>query len=191
MCLVDDEQVEPVAQPVHVPQAALERCDRDRRDHMNAVAKTAYGAGIEFSDLTEPLVEEDPRGDQAQRAHAGPRHGRERDPRLSASCGQHDDAAAAGQLPGAERRVLVGPQLDTRPLCRMGVSFWDLVREWYPRAFQVGSDRRMFAGRRSMCLDPPIPEDARKRGHLKAGRRIEEQQGPAIEPEQHGGQAKQ
>jgi hypothetical protein len=49
----------------------------------------------------------------------------------------------------------------------------------------------MFAGRRSMCLDPPIPEDARKRGHLKAGRRIEEQQGPAIEPEQHGGQAKQ
>jgi hypothetical protein len=45
MCLVNDQELEPVAQPVHVPPAALESRHRDRLDPPLTVTEAAHGTG--------------------------------------------------------------------------------------------------------------------------------------------------
>ena len=66
--LVDDQEVEAIAEQVHVPVGALEGGDGQRRHLVDAVAVAADRVLVDRTDLAKPLLEQHPRRDEAQRA---------------------------------------------------------------------------------------------------------------------------
>ncbi len=186
MRLVDDEQVEPVAEPVHVPVGALERRDGHRRELAHAVAVAADRPAVGLLQLAPPLVEEHPGGHEAEAGEPRPRHRGHRHAGLAAAGGQDDQAAPAGEFPGAERRLLVGSQRGRRPRVRPPVGRPDGVRELDPETQQQSPEAGVAAGRRAVGPHARIPQDVRDFREVELGGRIEEQDRPPVEDETHG-----
>ena len=63
--LVDHEEVEAVAEPVHVSVGTLERGHGQRGELVGPIAVAADGTRIGAADVMQPLREQDPRRDEA------------------------------------------------------------------------------------------------------------------------------
>jgi len=58
---IDDDELEAVPELIHVPVRTLERGDRQRRPPAYAIAIAPDRAPVQSPDLSEPLIEQDPR----------------------------------------------------------------------------------------------------------------------------------
>src|SRR5262245_26894289 len=115
MNFIDDDEIEAIPKPVQVPVRTLVGRDGHGRPPAHAVAIAADGSPVQCLDLPKPLIEQDPRWDQAYGAQLRSLHGSEGQPRLSASSWQSDDAPAMPQLPRGQRGILIRPELHMRP----------------------------------------------------------------------------
>src|SRR5882724_2381200 len=196
MGFIDDEEVESISQPIHMPVRALEGSYRHRRKVAVAISKASDLVGVDGANLSKPLLKENPSRHQAQRAQSGPRHRRKGDARLSAPGRQNDQPSPPAQLPGAERCLLIRPQSDGGPVARRGdetarvlrsrrVPEWNAIREWDPSSTEILHHFDVPTGGRSICLYTGIPEEAAHIGEVDVLRGVRNQHGTAIEHEPH------
>lgn len=129
MRLIDDQEVEPVPDPMHRPVGALEGSHRDALDRADPVSQLTDRAGSDLGDRSTPLIEQDSGGDQAQRGEPGPRHRGQCDLRLAAARRERNQSALTRELPCEERRLLIRPQLDSRPAIENPSDGPDAVRD--------------------------------------------------------------
>ena len=111
MNFINNNEIEAIPELVHVPVRTFVGSDGQGRPTSHAVAITADWSPVQCPDLPKPLIEQNPRRDQAQGAQPSPLHGGEGQPRLTASSRQSDDAAAMPELPRGQRRILIGPEV--------------------------------------------------------------------------------
>ena len=111
---VDNQELKPVAELAHPPPAAFKGGHSDRLDLVLAVAQPAGRKPRALVDGARPLVEQHAGGHQAKGRHTQPGDGRNRQPRLARSSGQHGHAPPVSHSPRGERRFLVGTQI-SRP----------------------------------------------------------------------------
>jgi len=115
MNFIDDDEIEAISEPVHVSVRALVSRDGQGRPPAQSVAIAADRSPVQCPDFPKPLIEQNPRRDQAYGTQPGPLHGGEGQSRLTASSGQSDDAPAMPQLPRGQRRILIRPEVHIRP----------------------------------------------------------------------------
>src|SRR5437879_2820228 len=184
--LVDHEEIEAVAEPVHVPVGTLEGGDGQRGELVGAVAVAADGTCIRALDVMQPLREQDSCRNEAQRARSGPCHGCEGQPGFAAPGRQDDDCAALRQLPGPQRRLLVRAQLDRGPGAQRQLRDPDFVREWHSPSSQLAVKSPIAVCGRPEGLDAWIPEDPRDSRGIEAGIEVAQECRTAVEEEAHG-----
>ena len=92
--VVDDEQIEAVADGRHETIGALERGYGDGLDRALSVAQASHRSRVNAGELHQPLLQQRARRHQAQSAAAGGGHGRHGNARLAAT-GRHDDETAS------------------------------------------------------------------------------------------------
>jgi hypothetical protein len=162
VALIDDEQVEAVADLRHVAVSALEGRDRHGGKLAKPVAVASDRDAEQLRDLRVPLLEEDPRRDEAEGAKPRPRDRGDGDPRLPRAGRKDDDAAPPGELPREESRFLVRSQLHggarTRRLTGMG----HLVRVRHAAARELRPDRAARARPGSKRPNAVVPDGAGK-----------------------------
>jgi len=159
--LIHDDELESIADLVHMPPGALERGDGDGLEPALAVAETADRTRVDGRDLPGPLLEEHARRNQGQRRASGARHGDRGDAGLAGAGGQDDDAASSGALPRPQRFVLVRAQGRFRPPARQVRGAGDLVRDMDTPPRQLCSDDRVEHGGRAQRANSRVPQNAR------------------------------
>src|SRR2546425_2663811 len=184
--LVDHEEVEAVAEPVHVSVGTLEGGDGQRGELVGAVAVAADGTCIRALDVMQPLREQDSCRNEAQRARSGPCHRCEGQPGFAAPSRQDDDCAALRQLPGPQRRLLVRAQLDRGPGAQRQLRDPDFVRGWDSPSSQLAVKSPIAVCGRPVGLDAWIPEDPRDSRRVEAGIEVAQECRTAVEEEAHG-----
>src|SRR6266566_2287101 len=184
--LVDHEEVEAVAEPVHVPVGALEGGDGQRGELAGAVAIAADGTCIRALDVMQPLREQDSCRNEAQRARSGACHRCEGQPGFAAPGRQDDDGPALRQLPGPQRRLLVRPQLDQGPGAQRQLRDPDFVRERHGPSSQLAAKSPIAVCGRPVGLDAWVPEDPRDSRRVEAGIEVAQERRTAVEEEAHG-----
>ena len=187
--LVDHEEIEAVAEPVHVPVGTLEGGDGQRGELVSAIAVAADGTRIGAADVMEPLREQDPRRDEAQRARPGTCHRCEREAGLAAPGRQDDGRSALRQLPGPQRRLLVRPQLDRGPGAQRRLREPDVVRERQTPSRQLAAKSLVAVRGCPVGLDAWVPEDPRDGRGVEAGIEVAQEDRTAVEEEEHGREA--
>src|SRR5438128_962587 len=184
--LVDHEEIEAVAEPVHVPVSALEGGDGQRGELVGAVAIAADGTSIRALDVMQPLREQDSCRNEAQRARSGACHRCEGQPGFATPGWQDDDGSALRQLPGPQRRLLVRPQLDRGPGVQRQLRDPDFVRERHGPSSQLAAKSPIAVCGRPVGLDAWVPEDPRDSGRGEAGIDVAQKHRTAVEEEAHG-----
>src|SRR5437867_1393580 len=184
--LVDHEEIEAVAEPVHVPVGTLEGGNGQRGELVGAVAVAADGTCIRALDVMQPLREQDSCRNEAQRARSGPCHCGEGQPGFAAPSRQDDDCAALRQLPGPQRRLLVRAQLDRGPGVQRQLRDPDFGRERHGPSSQLAAESPVAVCGRPVGLDAWVPEDPGDRRRVDAGIEIAQECRTAVEEEAHG-----
>src|SRR5438093_1943133 len=187
--LVDHEEIEAVAEPVHVPVGTLEGGNGQRGELVGAVAVAADGTCIRALDVMQPLREQDSCRNEAQRARSGACHRCEGQPGFAAPSRQDDDCAALRQLPGPQRRLLVRAQLDRGPGAQRQLRDPDLVRERHGPSSQLAAESPIAVCGRPVGLDAWVPEDPRDSRRVEARIEIAQERRTAVEEEAHGREA--
>ncbi|HET8539746.1 MAG TPA: hypothetical protein VFL83_07725 [Anaeromyxobacter sp.] len=164
--LVDDQQVEPVAEPVHLAPPALERRDRDRLDAALTVAETTNRAAEGGGDLAYPLREKDARWHQREGGAPRAGHRGDCDARLAGTRRKHDDPTPARGLPGPERGILVRAQVRFRPRPRHVRSAVHLVREVDATPREFLSNRGVVPRRCAESANARIPQSTWEIGEI-------------------------
>ncbi len=140
--LVHDDELEPIADLVHVPPGALERGYGDGLEPAQAAAGTADRTRVDSRDLPGPLLKEHARRNQSQRRTSRARQGGEGDAGLAGAGGQDDDAASSGALPRPQRVILVRAERRLRPLARRVHGAGELVHDMDAAAFEFRPEWR-------------------------------------------------
>ncbi|HET8539757.1 MAG TPA: hypothetical protein VFL83_07780 [Anaeromyxobacter sp.] len=161
MRLIDDQELEPVAEPVHASPAALERRDGDRLDTPFTVAEAPDRTPERGRDLAYPLREEHACRDEGEGRPARASHRRDRKARLAAAGGEDHDAAPARLVPRPVRRVLVRAERQLCPGAGLVRRSVHLVREVDAAPRELVADRGVMPRWGPKGTDPWIPKHSR------------------------------
>ena len=182
---VDDQEMEAIAELVHVPVGALEGGDRQRRQPPHTVAIAPDGAAVHAPDLPKPLIQQDTGGDQTQCGEPHPAHRGHGEARLTTPGRKGDDAAAVPHLPRGQGRFLVGSKVDVRPLLLDGPKRRGKILESHTAAQEPALEGGVTAGGRPMGADARVPANPRRLGEVELPGRIGHQDGAAVESQSH------
>jgi hypothetical protein len=174
MDLINDEEVEPVTEVSHVPIRALKCGHRQGSELARPVPVAPNGAPVHGADFARPLIEQDARRYQAERAEPGSADRGDGQPSLAASRREDDDASVLRQFPGRESSLLVGPEVDDRPRVRGQPRQGRDAFELDAGLSESPAEGGVSAGWRAMDPYARVPQDARRLGEVHVLGRVGE-----------------